>query len=164
MSELETAKKRAMYLLGGKDYSRRGLYEKLREHYSPESCEKAVAQMVEYGYLDDDRYAKRLAKQYIEGKKYGKRRAALMLSQKGLERETIEEALSLYSQDEMTEELADLIGQKYLGHLLVEGLEGRKETQKVIAALARRGYGYGEIQSAISLALERAEEDEEEDF
>lgn len=159
MSELETAKKRAMYLLGGKDYSRRALYDKLREHYSPESCEKAVAQMCEYGYLDDARYAKRLARQYIEGKKYGKRRAALMLSQKGLERETIEEALSLYSADEMTEELADLIEKKYLDRLFGEGLEGRKEAQKVIAALARRGYGYGEIQSAIALVRERAEED-----
>lgn len=162
MSELETAKKRAMYLLGGRDYSRRALYDKLREHYSPESCEKAVAQMCEYGYLDDERYAKRLARQYIEGRKYGKRRAALMLSQKGLERETIEEALSLYSADEMTEELAELIEKKYLDRLFGEGLEGRKETQKVIAALARRGYGYGEIQSAISLVQERAEE--EEDF
>lgn len=159
MSELETAKKRAMYLLGGKDYSRRALYDKLREHYSPESCEKAVAQMCEYGYLDDERYAKRLARQYIEGKKYGKRRAALMLSQKGLERETIEEALSLYSADEITEELADLIEKKYLDRLFGEELEGRKETRKVIAALARRGYGYGEIQSAIALVRERAEEE-----
>lgn len=163
MSELETAKKRAMYLLGGRDYSRRALYEKLREHYSEESCEKAVAQMCEYGYLDDERYAKRLARQYIEGRKYGKRRAALMLSQKGLERETIEEALSLYSADMVAEELADLIETKYLGRLFGEGPEGRKETQKVIAALARRGYGYGEIRTALSLVEERLEEEENDE-
>lgn len=163
MSELETAKKRAMYLLGGKDYSRRALYEKLREHYSEESCEEAVRQMCEYGYLDDERYAKRLARQYIEGRKYGKKRARLMLLQKGFERETVDEALSLYSEDEMTEELADLIERKYADRLFLDGLEGRKEAQKVIAALARRGYGYGEIRSAISLVQERAEEEDEEE-
>ncbi|MCM1335057.1 MAG: recombination regulator RecX [Bacteroides sp.] len=164
MSELETAKKRAMYLLGGKDYSRRELYDKLREHYSEESAEKAVEQMVEYGYLDDGRYAARLARQYIEGRKYGKKRARLMLLQKGFERETVDEALSRYSADEMTEALADLIEQKYADRLSLDGLEGRKEAQKVVAALARRGYGYGEIQSAIALVRERAEERDEEDF
>ncbi len=158
-SEFEAAKKRAAYLLGGKDYSRRELFDKLRKDYSSDVCERVTALMCEYGYIDDAAYAKRLARTYIEGRKYGKNRAKLMLRQKGLDAETVEEALSRYSGGEMTEQLADLLESKYAGRLFQEGPEGRKETQKVIAALARRGYGYGEIQTALSVVRERMEEE-----
>lgn len=160
MSELETAKKRAMYLLGGRDYSRRGLYEKLLNNYSEETCEAVAEMMCEYGYIDDARYAGRLAKTYIEGRKYGARRAKIMMRQKGLEDDTIEKALSAYSGGAIEEQLADLIEKKYADRLFLEGLEGKKEQQKVIAALARRGYGYGEIKEAVELVRERLADEE----
>ena len=70
MSELDTAKKRAVYLLGGKDYSRRELIEKLKKNYSEENAVKAADSMCEYGYVDDSRYAEKLARNYIVGRKY----------------------------------------------------------------------------------------------
>lgn len=162
MTELEIAKRRALYLLGGRDYSRRELYKKLLNNYSPETCEKVVAFAEEYGYLDEERYASRLAKHYVEGKKYGVRRAAMMMSQKGLERETIEVALEQFPEELRQDALVELIEQKYYDRISIEGLEGRKELQKVIAALARRGYSYGEIKSAVDTVRENAEM--EEDF
>ncbi|MBQ7835074.1 MAG: regulatory protein RecX [Ruminiclostridium sp.] len=156
--ELETAKKRAMYLLGGKDYSKKELMNKLLKNYSMENCEKAVAQMEEYGYLDDERYAKKLARQYIEVRKYGKSRAKMMMIQKGLGSALADEALEQYTSDDMIDEIVSIIEKKYYDRLFEEGLEGRKEMQKVMAALARRGYGYEDIKSAVAIVRDGAED------
>lgn len=152
--ELETAKKRAMYLLGGKDYSRKELLNKLLNNYSPEVCEAAVEQMLEYGYLDDERYAKKLARNYIEVRKYGKQRAKMMMIQKGLNPSLADEALSRYSEEEIIDEIIAIIEKKYYDNLFESGLEGKKERQKVMAALARRGYGYEQIKKAVSIVIE----------
>lgn len=156
--ELETAKKRAMYLLGGKDYSKKELMDKLLKNYSRENCEKAVAQMEEYGYLDDERYAKKLARQYIEVRKYGKSRAKMMMIQKGLGSALADEALEQYTSDDMIDEIVSIIKKKYYDRLFEEGLEGRKEMQKVMAALARRGYGYEDIKSAVAIVRDGADD------
>lgn len=152
--ELETAKKRAMYLLGGKDYSRKELLNKLLKNYSPETCEAAVNQMIEYGYLDEERYAKRLSRTYIEVRKYGKSRAKMMMIQKGLAPKLIDEVLSAYSAEDIVGEIAAVIEKKYYDRISIDGLEGRKELQKVIAALARRGYNYENIKEALSIVRE----------
>lgn len=147
--ELETAKKRAMYLLGGKDYSRKELMTKLLKNYSRETCEKAVEQMVEYGFLDDSRYAQKLARHYIEVKKYGKSRAKSLMIQKGLGSSTADEALEQYSAEDLADEIVTIIKKKYMDRIFAEGPDARAEVQKVIAALARRGYRYEQIMSAM---------------
>ena len=160
-NELETAKKRAMYLLGGRDYSRKELLDKLLKNYSRETCEEAVRQMTEYGYLDDRRYADKLARKYVEVRKYGKSRAKMMMIQKGLGPSIADEALSRYSADDMVEEITAIIEKKYMDKLSADGNEGMKEMQKVMAALARRGYGYEDIKKAVSLVKENAEFEED---
>lgn len=162
--ELETAKKRAMYLLGGKDYSRKELLDKLLKNYSRETCEAAVEQMLEYGYLDDERYAKKLARQYIEVRKYGKNRAKMMMLQKGLGPSLADEALEQYSADDMVSEIVTVIEKKYYDRLFGEGLEGRREMQKVMAALARRGYGYEAIKSAVAIVRDGAEYEDDDEW
>ena len=57
MTELDIAKRRALYLLGGRDYSRKELHKKLMNNYSEETCEKVLEFVEEYGYLDEERYA-----------------------------------------------------------------------------------------------------------
>lgn len=160
-NELETAKKRAMYLLGARDYSRKELLEKLMKNYSRETCEAAVSQMAEYGYLDDSRYADKLARKFVEVRKYGKNRAKMMMIQKGLNPSLADEALSRYSADDMVDEIRAVIEKKYSDRLDIDGPEGMKEMQKVMAALARRGYGYEDIKKAISLVKANAEFEEE---
>ncbi len=151
--ELLTAKKRAMYLLGGKDYSKKELMNKLLNNYSPDVCAAAVAYAEEYGYIDDERYAKKLARQYIEVRKYGKQRAKMMMIQKGLGTSLTDEVLSAYSADDLISEITALIEKKYYDRLFTQGLEGKKERQKILAALARRGYGYSDISAAINAVL-----------
>ncbi|MBO5266315.1 MAG: regulatory protein RecX [Ruminiclostridium sp.] len=162
-AEFETAKKRAMYLLGGKDYSKKELRDKLLKNYSPETCEAVIEKMSEYGFLDDERYAKKLARKYILVQKYGKTRAKMMMIQKGLGPSLADEALRQYSTDDLITEIVGIIEKKYYDRLFIEGLEGKKELQKVMASLARRGYGFEEIKKAVSIVKSEADFDFYED-
>ena len=157
MEELEIAKSRAMHLLAARDYGRKELYDKLMNNYSEETSIAVTEMMMEYGYIDDERYAKKLAKTYIEIRKYGKKRAALMMREKGLDRDTIDEALADYDSDTITSEIVELLRKKYMDRLFLGGLEGKKEMQKVIAALARRGYSYSDIKTALYILEEEIE-------
>lgn len=147
--ELETAKRRAMHLLGGRDYGRNELISKLKNNYSEQTAIAVADLMCEYGYVNDERYAEKLARNYITVRKYGKSRAAIMMSQKGLDRDTIDGALEKYTEDDITAEITEILRKKYADRLFLEGIEGKKEMQKIIAALARRGYGYNDIKTAL---------------
>lgn len=157
MEELEIARRRAMHLLAARDYGKKELYKKLLNNYSEKTSLAVTEMMTEYGYLDDERYAKKLAKTYIEIRKYGKKRAALMMREKGLDRDTIENALEEYDAEAITSEIVVLLKKKYMDRLFLEGPEGKKEMQKVIAALARRGYSYGDIKTALYALEEEIE-------
>ena len=157
MEELEIARRRAMHLLAARDYGKKELYKKLLNNYSEKTSLAVTEMMTEYGYLDDERYAKKLAKTYIEIRKYGKKRAALMMREKGLDRNTIENALEEYDAEAITSEIVALLKKKYMDRLFLEGPEGKKEMQKVIAALARRGYSYGDIKTALYALEEEIE-------
>lgn len=161
MEELDIAKRRAMHLLGGRDYGRNELIEKLKNNYSEKTAVTVADLMCEYGYVDDDRYAEKLARQYITVRKYGKSRAALMMRQKLLDAQTIETALDKYTEDDITGEIAEILRKKYFDRLFLGGIEGKKEMQKVIAALARRGYGYNDIKTALYIIQDEIQNEEE---
>lgn len=162
MDELEIAKRRAMYLIGGREYGRNELIEKLKNNYSEKTAAAVADMMCEYGYIDDNRYAEKLARQYITVRKYGKSKAAMMMRQKLLDTETIEAALEAYSKEDITDEIADILRKKYSDRLFLGGIEGKKEMQKVIAALARRGYSYSDIKSALYIIEGEINESEED--
>ena len=150
--EYERARKRAMYLLGSRPYSTAALREKLLNNYSEETADRVIEDMTRYGFLDDGDYARRLASSMLKGKKYGLRRAKAEMRRKGVPDELIEQALSEYSSEDLTESLTGLVRKKY-----ADRITERDERQKVIAALARRGYGFTEIKSAITAVLEEIE-------
>lgn len=162
MEELDIAKRRAMHLLAAREYGRNELIDKLRNNYSEQTAETVADLMCEYGYVNDERYAEKLARQYIAVKKYGKSRAAQMMRQKGLDSDTIEAALGCYSTEDITGEICSILRKKYADKLFLGGLEGRKEMQKVVAALARRGYSYSNIKSALYIIQEESDDNREE--
>lgn len=149
-----------MHLLANRDYGRNELIEKLKNNYSEKTAVTVADQMCEYGYVNDGRYAGKLAKHYLTVKKYGKSRAALMMRQKGLDRDTVDAALGEYSTDDITSEIAEILRKKYMDRLFLGGIEGKKEMQKIIAALARRGYSYNDIKTALYILEEEIDNGE----
>lgn len=155
---LKRAKNRAMYLLGAKAYCRAELYKKLQKNYPDEICDKVVAVMEEYGFIDDEVYAKKLAAYLIKKKQFGLRKAKFEMGMKGLDKSLVDEVLEEYGADDMREEITKIIEKKYY-----DCLDDRKDIQRVVNALARRGYGFDDIKACISAVQQSIEDSDIDD-
>lgn len=150
-----------LYLLEKRSYSYRELYDKLMT--APNAQEDAVLLALEkltrYGFLNDALYAEQLARHFVEGKKFGIRRAEYEMRHRGLSQSDIDDALSEYDTPEkISEQLLELLQKKYARYLTDP--DDRKMTEKVTAALVRRGYTFQQIRYAIEdyyAALEEME-------
>ena len=126
------------------------MYDKLMT--APDAQEDAVMAALEkltrYGFLNDAAYAEQLARHYVEGKKFGLRRAEYEMRHRGLSQEDIDDALSAYNNaEQISAQLLELLQKKYARYLTDP--DDRKASEKVTAALVRRGYTYQQIRYAI---------------
>ena len=139
-----------LYLLEKRGYSYRELYDKLMT--APNAQEDAVLAALEklmrYGFLNDALYAEQLARHFVENKKFGLRRAEYEMRHRGLSQADIDDALAEYDDAEkISAQLLELLQKKYARYLTEP--DDRKSTEKVTAALVRRGYAYQQIRYAI---------------
>ena len=139
-----------LYLLEKRGYSYREMYDKLM--HAPNAQEDAVLAALEkltrYGFLNDAAYAEQLARHFVEGRKFGMRRAEYEMRHRGLSQEDIDEALSSYDDAErISAQLLELLQKKYARYLTDP--DDRKAAEKVTAALVRRGFTYQQIRFAI---------------
>lgn len=138
-----------LYLLEQRSYSYRELYDKLMtaKHAEEDAVLKALAKLTRYGFVNDARYAEQLARQYVEGKKYGLRRAEYEMRHRGLSQEDIDDALAAYDDPEIiSAQLLELLQKKYARYLTDP--DDKKSLDKVTAALVRRGYTFQQIKFA----------------
>lgn len=150
------AKKRALYLLGTKQYCYNELYSKLRRSYDEDAAREAADAMRDYGYVNDEEYAPKLADYLIHTKRYGLRKARYEMLHRGLSSELVENTLAEFSDEEIYEEITDLLERKYYGK--IADYDDRRRT---IAALARRGYDYNAVKHCIERLLESYDEYED---
>lgn len=154
------AKKRALYLLGTKQYCYNELYKKLKQTYNEDAARSAADSMRDYGYVNDEEYAPKLADYLIHTKRYGLRKAKYEMLHRGLSAELVENTLAEFSDEEIYEEITELLERKYYNK--IADYDDRRRT---IAALARRGYDYNSVKHCIEQLLEDYEDYEEnEDF
>ena len=147
---MEPNVKYAIYLLEKRDYSEKELYKKISEKYSEQKAAEAVAYSVKCGYVDDERYARRLIEKYLA--RYGKKRVSAELFQKGIDKELSEQLLEeQYDLEQESEKIVALLRSKLKGAMPAD----RKESEKVFAFLCRKGYSSDEINHAFAEYKER---------
>ena len=107
----------------------------------PEITERVLARLIEKKYLDDEKFARFWLEYRFLQKGTSVRRLKLELAQKGIDRETIEELVSenIRSDDEELQKIIAKKRYKYAG-----------DEQKFMAYLARQGFSYDDIKSALS--------------
>ena len=150
----EQTKNRALRMLDRRDYSRAELTKKLIEKgETPENAGEVVARLAELGVVDDRRYAALVVRQYA-AKGYGARRVRMELQQRGVPRELLDEALSEMPPQDDT--ILNLLRRK-----LGDSFESA-DVKRATDALARKGYGWDEIASALQRL--RDELDQQNDF
>ena len=159
-SNFRRAYQRALYLLDYRDYTYSEMFKKLMENYKSEPlCTAVMKRLTEHGFIDDVRYAERMARKLVEVKKYGCRRSKREIMQKGIDKYTAEDALTPYS-EAFYENILELLRTKHSRYLTDR--EDRKSIEKVKSALVRYGYDFTEINRAVKEYFENTERPEED--
>ena len=143
-SHIKRAKSRAMWYLSRGDMAKQTLFDKLRRSFPEYACATACDRAEELGYINDESYAKRRLQRIIDEKKVSVRMAKQLLRQEGIDHDLVDDAAEEVDYDPI-EAIVGLIQRKYK-----HKLSDKDNTQKVIAALMRKGYGFYEIKEALS--------------
>lgn len=156
-SNFRRAYQRALYLLDIRDYSCREMTEKLADTYKNEQlCNAVIEKLKEIGALNDERYAEKLARKYVEVKRFGYRRAKREMMLRGIGEFLAVDALELYSET-FEENLMELLRGKYARYLTDS--TDRKSIEKVKSALVRSGYAFDEINRTVREYFDRQQEE-----
>jgi regulatory protein len=145
----ERTMNRAVRLLAAKQRSVGELRDRLLEKSWTNSqiVAEVLQKLEEYKYLDDKQYAKDLAASKLRQKPQGKRKLKQTISQKKLDKETVDEALD-YAFEKMPE--AELIEIAIEKRIRLKGVpETREETKKFYDHLMRQGFSYGLIREKL---------------
>ena len=130
--------------LSRRDHSVRELREKLLRTVDEVSAEKAIERFEELGYLDDEKFARNYAEHLFKNKNYSNNHVKQELYKKGISRDIVAEIIE-DSEIDSVESIITIINKKYYSKL---NAENGKE--KVVAALMRKGFSYGDIKAAFN--------------
>ena len=142
-SQHRRAKEKALWLLSFRDHSSKELCDKLSKDYSEEVAENTVERMKELRLINDEAYAKRLAKDLL-AKHQSPSNIRYKLIQKGIPREEADIIVEELDIDPISE-ICALIEKKYINKLADE-----KGLRRTVAALQRAGYKWSDIKSALA--------------
>lgn len=143
VSECYRAKQKAIWHLSQSDHSEKGLYDKLCRKFTKKASAFAVGQMIEKGYINDQKFAGNfVAKELNKNRSLREIKSKLM--QKGVSTDIIKQVCETTAhQLDEKEQIVALINSKYKNKISDEiGLK------KTFASLQRKGFSYSDIKSA----------------
>ncbi|MBR5547963.1 MAG: RecX family transcriptional regulator [Clostridia bacterium] len=126
-----------------------------RKLYMEDTIEMVLYKLEKERLMDDEAFARDWAASRARSQ-IGRSRILRELRMKGISQEMAEAALDEVDEDE-SDEAAVALAKKLLRRYSGEADE-RKAMQKLLAAMARRGYGYEESKQAIEIAVEQMDE------
>ncbi len=142
-SDFVRAKERALWYLDRADSSEKAMFDKLKKAgFNPKSCAEVLAWLKEYGMIDDVRYATNFAERAAQ-MNISKRETYQKLLLKGISRE-LARSVTEETQFDESSQIRALIDKKYKKYLT-----DKKGVEKVFAALARKGFSFGEVRNEL---------------
>lgn len=112
---------------------------KLRKGVSPDIADRVYDRLVDKGYIDDEKFARFWVENRNLRKGSSTRKLASELSAKGVSRSIIESVIAHSERNDETE-IAKIIAKKRIKY---------PDERKLIAYLARQGFGYDDIRTAL---------------
>ncbi|MEG1153046.1 MAG: regulatory protein RecX [Ruthenibacterium sp.] len=140
-SDARKAKDQALRYVSMRDYASKELYDKLCLKFDADTSADAVAEMVRLDLLNDENFALHRAKYLIRQKK-SVREIERQLTLKGINKEAIAAVLDTLAPTD-DDACYALLQKSYRTKLLAGDVD------KVLAAMARRGFPYGAAKAAI---------------
>ena len=145
---------KALDFLSRRPFGTKELIKKLCEKgHDKQAAQKACERLIELGLLNDEEYARILANDLLERKKYAIKRVKQELIFRGIDREIVENTIDSIDNDPQ-KSIIILIKKKYINKLGDE--KGKK---RVVDALMRLGYSYSDIKTALNQISEFDGED-----
>lgn len=111
-----------------------------------EDIKKIMSFLFEHKFIDDERFARIYTEDKFHFNHWGKQKITMMLRQKGISQDIIDEALSIIPTDNYTEHCMELLQQKY--RTLTE-----QDPYKLKAKLTRFAVGRGFDYDTVSKCL-----------
>lgn len=140
------------YWLAASDRSSKELYDKvIKKGITDDVAREVLAVYAEKGYIDDRRYAESFVRSKMTYDRLGVRAIGYKLSQKGIDRDLIEEVLAEIDTDEQAENALELATKKARSNIR---FEKQKRLQQIVRLLASKGYSdniFGVAQEAIQI-------------
>jgi len=133
---------RAVDLISRRQRSEREIRDyAFRKQWTKENLEKVIERLFERGYLNDGKFAENFVRSRANLRNFSIRKMKVELKKKGISDTAIEKVLS---EDENFDELVSL------RNLIAKKHNRYDDEQKLIAYLARQGFSYDDIRSAIN--------------
>lgn len=129
-------------LLSRRDHSIKELRQKLIRTVDEKNADKAIDKMIDYGYLDDEKYAENLVKYLSTAKNMSSNFIKQEMYKRGISPDIISNVLE-DSEIDNVKSVTELILTKYRNKFNAE--DGIK---KVTASLMRKGFSYYDIRKA----------------
>jgi len=151
MDNLENTKKRALRILGNRNFSKQEMHKRLvSKGETEENAAETVRWLVELGYINDSDYATLIARHYT-AKGYGAARIKNEFFKRGIPRDYWEEKLAEISETEQSDAALEFLAKK------LRGSDDMDDLRRASDALVRRGYSYDEARAAVTNYLESQE-------
>jgi len=135
---------KAAYYITYRDRTKKEVYDKLKEKgYSSHDIDDAIFKLIEYGYVDDERYALSYIRSNINSK--GINRIIIELGQKGIKKDIIQECLKISEFNEY-ETIKDIFKRRYSDI----DLNDERCVRKIFSYFSRRGFKFECIHKVIA--------------
>ncbi|MCL2627453.1 MAG: recombination regulator RecX [Oscillospiraceae bacterium] len=152
MDSLEKTKKRALKILGSRNFSEQEMIKRLTSKgETPEDAETAVKWLVGLGYIDDSNYATLIVNHYA-ARGYGEARIRDELYKRGIPRLMWDEKIAELENADLNDPAFSFLEKK------LRGSDDKDDLRRAKDALIRRGFSYEEAAAAIGRYLEALEE------
>lgn len=145
---------RALNLLKNKDYAQEELTRKLRDsHYPSEAIDQAVHYAIQYGYIDDYRYASNYVAFKADGR--SRRQIVSFLQGKGIAPMLIEQVCEEYYSENSDTELQLVIRQMKKKLSRVNPADfSFEQRQKLLGYFYRKGFRSDVIKKALDIVVD----------
>jgi|SRR5690554_1406429 len=146
--ELQSAKSKAYQYLSFRQRSQKELEDHLlKKEFSQTTVDCVINMLRDAGYINDLDFAKAYVRDKTTFKNFGPYRIKNELSQKGISKDLIEQALQQEYQEEL-QELVDLVKSKY-SSILHDRSE--KKFRRIGGFLQRKGHSYDTIKKVLDI-------------
>jgi regulatory protein len=156
MYNLENTKKRALRILGNRNFSEQEMHKRLvSKGETEENAAETVRWLARLGYINDSDYATLIVRHYVT-KGYGEARIKSELFKRGIPKDYWEEKLAEVGEDEQGDAAVEFLAKK------LRGSADKDDLRRASDALVRRGYSYDDARTAVSKYLESPESQEKQ--